>query len=218
MSQVVDSEGKIVEERNAIVKRQVISNQVSKQVVDYLEYAVVAGTGSPAGIDGYHVGGKTGTAEKQPREDGKHILSFIGFAPANNPEVIGLVLFDEIEEGTGAPARAFKDIMKNVIPYLGIEADANYEAPEVDMSIVPDVRSLDLYKAIESLSHEDLGYEVIGVGTQIVDQYPAPGIKLPGDSTVKVYVETEQPDQILEIPALIGLSIEDAKKLIDDQF
>ncbi|MGL4345485.1 MAG: penicillin-binding transpeptidase domain-containing protein [Cellulosilyticaceae bacterium] len=218
VSQVIDAEGNVVKEQLPVVKRQVISDEVSQEVIDYLENAVNTGTGTPASIDGYRIGGKTGTAEKQPRNEGKHILSFIGFAPVEDPEVIALVLFDEIAEGTGAPARAFKDIMKNVIPYLGIESDSDYEAPEVDLSVVPDIKNVDLLNAIDRLATEQLDYELIGVGTEITEQYPVPGVKLPHNSVVKIYTETQSPDQVIVIPDLMGLSVEEAKTVTQGQF
>lgn len=218
VSQIVDAEGNVVQEQLPVVKRQVISESVSKQINGYLEYAVNSGTGSHASIDGYRIGGKTGTAEKQPREAGDYILSFIGFAPIEHPEVVCLVLFDEIPEGTGAPARAFKDIMKNVIPYLGIASDVEYETPAVDLGVVPDVKNLDLYSAVGRLQTEQLSYEIIGVGTKITEQYPTPGVKLPHGGTVKLYTETEQPDQVIVVPDVTGLSVGDAKKVLQDRF
>ncbi|MGL4736835.1 MAG: penicillin-binding transpeptidase domain-containing protein [Cellulosilyticaceae bacterium] len=218
VSQVIDAGGNVIQEQLPVVKRQVISSSVSKQINSYLEYAVNSGTGSHASIDGYRIGGKTGTAEKQPREAGDYILSFIGFAPVEDPEVVCLVLFDEIPEGTGAPARAFKDIMKNVIPYLGITSDTAYETPAVDLGVVPDVKNVDLYSAIERLQTEQLSYEIIGVGTKITDQYPTPGVKLPHGGTVKIYTQTDAPDQVMSVPDVTGLTVSEAKTVLQDQF
>ena len=89
-----------------------------------LEAVVSEGSGSKAAIKGYRIGGKTATSEKLPRGTGRYISSFIGFAPADNPQVIGIILIDEPEGvyyGGTIAAPVMRDIFENILPYLGIE-------------------------------------------------------------------------------------------------
>lgn len=218
VSSVVDYQNNIVLQNTPSIKRQIFSEEVTKEVSKYMEAVVAYGTGMPAAVPGYSVAGKTGTAEKLPRGEGKHILSFIGYAPVEDPQVVMLTIFDEIPEGTGAQTLAFKEVMENVLPYLGIEPTGDNNLPVVNMSVVPSVTELDVTDGMTRLEAEHLNYEVIGVGNKIVNQYPAAGTKLPYENTVKIYLEAENPENIVPVPDLIGLSLEDAKKATSGLF
>lgn len=218
VSQVVDSQNNIVTQNTPQVKRQIFSEDVTKQVGEYMEAVMSYGTGAPAAVAGYTIGGKTGTAQKLPREDNKHILSFMGYAPAEDPEVVALILFDEIAEDTKAQSFAFKEIMENVLPYLGIEPTGDNGVPTVNMSVVPSVTDLEITDGITRLEAEKLNYEVIGVGNKIVNQYPTAGTKLPHENIVKIYLEAENPENIVTVPDLTGLPVKDAQEMVKDLF
>ena len=101
-----------------------ISSEVSETMKMMLEKVVAEGTGHKAYIEGFRIGGKTATSQKLPRGSGKYIASFLGFAPANNPQVIGLILIDEPQGtyyGGTIAAPVMKEIYENVLPYLNIE-------------------------------------------------------------------------------------------------
>ncbi len=103
---------------------QVISTATSTKMRELLEAVVAEGTGGKAYIEGYRIGGKTATSEKLPRGNGKYISSFIGFAPANDPKVITLILIDEPEGiyyGGTIAAPVVKHIYENVLPYIEVE-------------------------------------------------------------------------------------------------
>ena len=218
ISEVLDADGNLIEEILPNKKRQVISEDTSDVIRRYLRSTITEGTGGNANIGGYSIGGKTGTAEKLPRGSGKYIVSFVGYAPIENPEVIAFVLFDEIDDTAGAPTKAFYEMMQNILPYLGIEAaDAN-EVNETITAIVPSVEGLNLYDGINTLTLQQLQYEIIGVGTNIISQYPSPGVKLPKESTIKVYVETDDPSAIMEVPDLKGMGIEEANQTLEGFF
>lgn len=218
VSEMRDSDGNVVEVFTPKVKRQVISEETSTILREYLRTTITLGTGTNANIAGYTIAGKTGTAEKLPRGSGKHIVSFVGYAPMEDPEVVAFTLFDEIEEKSGAPTKAFYDMMQNILPYLGIEATSKDETTVNQTMVVPSIGTLNLYDGILTLGLQQLDYEVIGVGTKIKDQYPAEGTKLPAGASVKIYVETETPDTIIEVPSLIGLTIEEARKTTNGFF
>jgi stage V sporulation protein D (sporulation-specific penicillin-binding protein) len=106
------------------VKEGIVSEKTSETMRYILEQVVSEGSGKRAKIDGYRVGGKTATSEKLPRSLKKYISSFVGFAPANDPQVIALITIDEpqgIYYGGTIAAPVIADILKNILPYLGIE-------------------------------------------------------------------------------------------------
>ncbi len=122
--QIQDENGKVIETRQPVLLRQTISEETSQQLKPYLRAVMEYGTGKKIKVEGYDVGGKTGTAEKLPRADGKHLLSFIGFAPVENPEVLVYVVIDEANVADQANGRLVQglahDIMTDAFPYLGI--------------------------------------------------------------------------------------------------
>lgn len=108
------------------VKEGIVSKKTSETMGYILENVVAEGSGNKAALPGYRIGGKTATSEKLPRSLKKYISSFVGFAPANNPEVIALITIDEpvgIYYGGTIAAPVIADLFKNILPYLGIEAE-----------------------------------------------------------------------------------------------
>lgn len=127
---VTDSNGNLIEELEYPLKEQVISKETADTLRSMLESVVSEGGGSNAAIEGYRIGGKTATSEKLPRGTGKYISSFLGFAPADNPQVIALILIDEpvgTYYGGTIAAPVIRDIFENILPYLGIEPEHQQE-------------------------------------------------------------------------------------------
>ena len=121
-----DEEGTILETLTYPVVEGVLSEETSKTVRYVLEQVVDGGSGKNAYLEGYHIGGKTATSEKLPRSENKYISSFLGFAPASDPQVIALITIDEPEGiyyGGTIAAPVIREIFENILPYLGIEAD-----------------------------------------------------------------------------------------------
>lgn len=123
---LVDSEGNVVENIEPVLVRKTISSEVSDYLRTYLQAVVESGTGASAGIEGYTIGGKTGTAEKLPRGTGNYVLSFIGFTPVEDPEIVLYVVVDEphleAQNGSGAGAKLFHQVMEDLLPYLNVYA------------------------------------------------------------------------------------------------
>ena len=124
VKQIQDENGNITENKNPVLIKKTISKETSDIIKDYMRGVVEEGTGSTAAVKGYDVGGKTGTAEKLPRDNEKYVLSFIGYAPQENPQVVVYVAIDEVNSATPsdgklAPGLA-ADIMKEIFPYLGV--------------------------------------------------------------------------------------------------
>ena len=124
VKQIRDDSGNVVENRNPVLLKKTISEETSDLLKTYMKQTMTDGTGRNAQVEGYSTGGKTGTAEKQPRGDGNYLLSYIGFAPADNPEVVVYVIVDEPNAETQANSRLVtglaKNIMEEAFPYLNI--------------------------------------------------------------------------------------------------
>lgn len=121
-----DEEGNQTKKFTYATKENVIRKDTSDTMKELLEAVVAEGSGSKGQVEGYRVGGKTATSEKLPRGNGKYISSFLGFAPANNPQIIGIILIDEpvgIYYGGTIAAPVMSEMFSNILPYLGIEAD-----------------------------------------------------------------------------------------------
>lgn len=120
---VVDAESQVMTELQYPVTQGAIGSETSATMRDLLESVVAEGGGSKAQIEGYRIGGKTATSEKYPRETGKYISSFLGFAPANDPQVMAFVMIDEptgVYYGGTIAAPVIQEVFSNILPYLGI--------------------------------------------------------------------------------------------------
>lgn len=135
VTKITDSNGNTVEEIEPNLLKTTISPEVSDMMKEYLHYVVSDGTGKTAGVDGYEIGGKTGTAEKLPRGNHKYLVSFIGFAPVDNPQVVVYVVVDEPGVGAIGNNQAHSsfaqeiahNIFAQTLPYLGIESSLSEE-------------------------------------------------------------------------------------------
>ncbi len=222
---IVDEEGSKVLESKTTFRREVVSTEVSAQVTDYMRRVVDDGTGTAAAIAGYDIGGKTGTGEKWVNINGKlqrpkdeYVVSFIGTAPISNPKVVGLVTFDGLPDKTGASSAAFKEMMQDILPYLDIELKGGGTEAESLVVKVPDVANKTIYDAINSLEQKELEYQLVGIGSKIVNQAPKAGDDWHKGGSVKIYVEPQDMGQIDIVPDLIGKTMEQAKELVGDNY
>lgn len=131
VKQIQDENGNVTENKNPVLIKKTVSQETCEILKDYMLGVVTEGTGSAAYVEGYDVGGKTGTAEKLPRDNNKHLLSFIGYAPQDNPQVVVYAVIDEVNsevptDGKLAPGLA-ADIMEEIFPYLGVAKSAPTE-------------------------------------------------------------------------------------------
>lgn len=124
MKQIVDEDGNVITNNEGVVLRRTISEETSSLLREYMYQTVESGTGKRARIEGYTIGGKTGTAEKQPRGNDKYVISFIGFASVEKPEIVLYVTVDEpdVEDrsNSGAASTIAHDIFERVLPYMNI--------------------------------------------------------------------------------------------------
>lgn len=128
VKQIQDENGNVTETKDPVLVRKTISKETSDIIKDYMYGVVEEGTGKSAAVEGYAIGGKTGTAEKLPRRNGKYLVSFIGYAPQENPQVIVYVVVNEPnaqgQANSGFATELASKIMGEIFPYLGIEKTA----------------------------------------------------------------------------------------------
>ena len=166
VKRLLDSDGNVVENMDPVLVRKTISKEVSDYMKTYLQAVVEEGTGYAAGIEGYTIGGKTGTAEKLPRGNGKYVLSFIGFTPVENPQImLYVVVHVEDQSGSGAGAKLFNQVMQDLLPYLNVYStngdDVAYDGTEEPLSSAfdTDTETADTEAAAEDTSAEDTSAE-----------------------------------------------------------
>lgn len=229
VSEVVDSDGNVVQKNSRTVVRQVISEETSKTMCQLIESVVTEGTAKNAQVVGYRIGGKTGTAEKTDQRDENgsltrdKIVSFVGIAPMDDPKYVVLVALDTPSSSSGyyisggqmgAPTVAA--IFEDILPYLGVEGEYSAE----DMSRVavrmPNVVGLTEAEANNRLEENYLNYRIIGDGDKIVSQIPAHGRELPGNSTVLLYTDDSMPTDQVTVPDLSGLTVAQANQALAD--
>lgn len=128
VKQIQDENGNVTETKDPVLVRKTISKETSDIIKDYMYGVVEEGTGKSAAVEGYTIGGKTGTAEKLPRRNGKYLVSFIGYAPQENPQVVVYVVVNEPnaqgQANSGFATELASKIMGEIFPYLGIEKTA----------------------------------------------------------------------------------------------
>src|SRR5690625_1938762 len=187
----------VVEQHEPQLKEQVISSETSKEMRMALESVVAKGTGRPAYVDGYRVGGKTGTAQNVGSDgkyiENKHIVSFIGFAPADDPEIVVLVAIDNpkntIQFGGVVAAPIVGTIIQDSLQMMQVPTrksglDKEYVWPEEPKVEVPDVVGLTKEDLIQDLSNFSI--EVHGHGDTVKDQSPEAVIKVKDGSTIRI--------------------------------
>ena len=228
VEQVLDDEGNVVHQHDATPVRQVISEETSKIVRECLEYVVAKGTGKNGQVTGYRIGGKTGTADKTgtrtaDNPKGDVVVSFMCFAPADDPKYIMLLTMDTPSRDTGIyvsggnyVAPTASSIMADVLPYLGIEPDYTEEQLAQIDAAVPNVIGLSEEGAKERLEASRFAYRTVGSGATVTDQTPAGGAIIPNNAVIVLYMGEEKPNMPCTVPNVIGLTAEQANKALTD--
>ncbi len=190
-----DSEGTVVKTFEYEKGRQVISTQTSETMKEILESVVAVGTGNKTYIPGYRIGGKTATSEKLPRRSGKYIASFCAFAPAENPQVIALVLVDEpkgVYYGGQVAGPIMKELLTNILPYLGIEPEYSQAELETDGVAPVEVGNyvgVKISEAKQILEKLNVEAEVKGDGDVVQNQFPPVGESINQNTKVILYTQ-----------------------------
>ena len=219
-----DENGTVVQSFEPELKRVAISKSTSDQARDILEGTVSEGTGRNAYVQGYRVAGKTGTSETlETPTIGRYIASFAGFAPADDPKIVVLVVLDNPQGGAyyggtvAAPVAG--RIFEQTLNYLGVERiyteeDRKNMAAEV---YVPDVREKPINEARKILKDAGLNMEIANddMGDEFVySQIPMPGVFVSKDSLILVYTKEEVVEVLIEVPNVEGYGIQDATYIL----
>ena len=215
--ELVDDDGNVIKSFDTQVIRQALSKETADTIRDILEGVVSNGTAKNAYIKGFRLGGKTGTSEKTPRGSGKYIASFVGFAPANDPEIIGLVMLDEPMGGSymggQIAAPTFKKIFDEVLRYMGVEPQYTEEEAQTLDKTVPNVVGLEKSAIPKAFAESGLKYNIIGSGKSVVSQVPKGGATLPEGSTVALYTEEDSQTEVT-VPNVCSYTATDANILL----
>lgn len=217
----IRNSGGIVKSFYPEVVNRVISAETSATMRSILESVVndPKGTGKNAYIKGYRIGGKTGTSEKGRNND-KRIASFVGFAPADDPQIICLVMLDEPQVankyGGTIAAPLVGSIIEEALEYMGVERQYTEEEARSISVTVPDLRELSVTVAKESIDSKRLNIKVMGSGDTVLDQLPKPGMNIGENSTIIVYTEARDENKKATIPDVTGLTVSQAKKRLED--
>ena len=219
-----DENGKttVVKSIESGVKRQVISKETSEKMCALLADAVKTGSGKNAYVKGYRVAGKTGTSEKLATEsttgEEEYIASFIGFAPADDPQIAILVMLDEPNGSeyfgglTAAPTAG--KILSDVLPYL--EITPKYTDEELDSldTTVPAVSGLTTEQAVNAVKESGLSYKIVGGEGTVEYQMPKSGTPIPRTGTVVLHTNGKEPSATITVPDITNMSVAGAQKMI----
>lgn len=225
--QVLSPEGDVVETKGRTVLRQAISEETSQTMCQLLESVVSQGTAKNAQIAGYRIGGKTGTSEKIDvfDEDGNpvqdKIVSFVGIAPMDDPQYICLVALDTPSRETGyyisggqMGAPTVRDVLADILPYLGIQPDYSEEAVQRTDVSMPEVSGMALSDAKKALEEKNLACRTVGQGDTVQGQVPAAGAIIPGGSETVLYLDAAPEQTEISVPDVTGKDAETANRLI----
>ncbi len=222
---MTDGDGNYIEQFEPKVVSQPISAETSAAMRGILESVVAKGSGKNCYIPGYRIGGKTGTAQKYDKNHqvmtGKHIASFIAFAPADDPQIAVLFIVDEpnvaVDFGSVVAAPYVKNILQESLQYMGIAPNYD-EAQAPEQATVPDVSNMTDADAVAALAAVGLNYLADGTGN-VQSQMPAPGVQLVKGESVLLYMSTKNTHDdtadMLSVPDLTGKTTAEAKLALD---
>lgn len=213
---IVDKEGNTVQEFSPAPLRQVVSYETAQEMKKILESVVTNGTGGRGKVEGFRVAGKTGTAEKY--SPGKYVVSYMGFAPVDDPKLAILVIIDEptgglIYGGTIA-GPVFQKVMADSLNYLGIEPNIE-QVEEREHVEVPELRNLYVEDARKILMQNGLSVRIEGEGYVVTEQVPMPGAEVKKNTVVLLKLSDSRTNKDpVTVPDLTGRTIKEATDII----
>lgn len=216
VSKITDSKGNVIKSVDKKVKRQVISDDTSKKMKEYLEYNTERQGAAAGYISGYKVAGKSGTTEKRGvtkfessfSED--YISSFCGYAPADDPQIAMLVFFDtpdgDAYYGSQVSSPVFINIMSEVLPYLDVKTSyTDEELGYVDAS-AGDYTGVSVDEAKTAVEADGFTATVKGSGSTVISQIPTVSSGLQKGGSIVLYTDSDSQSETVSVPSLIGLS------------
>lgn len=224
IKEITTPQGEVLKSYNSEIVRNVISYETSSIMCELMQAVVDNGSGRNAQIEGYKIGGKTGTAQKYGENGAiipdKHISSFIAAAPMDDPQVVVLVVVNEpnagLDYGSIVAAPYAKMILEDSLPYLSIMPEYDSE-DNGTITTMPDVTGMSREQAQSKLRSHGIKSTVEGYEGDVVEQIPAPGMEIYTNSTALLLLEKEDDQNIdlqVEIPDLSGLSAVEANNVL----
>ncbi|HIR40825.1 MAG TPA: PASTA domain-containing protein [Candidatus Egerieicola pullicola] len=214
VKEVLDQNGNVVQSYDATLKRQVISEEVSAELRECLEAMVSANGGSTAYIEGYRIGGKSGTSQKN-NQDGHYVGSFAAFAPADDPEIVAMVVVDDPDltlgsyYGSAVAGPALQSIMGDTLSYLGYSKEFTAEQIAAMEKTAPSLTGKDIETATADAAASDFEVRVIGSGDTVLDQMPRNGTAMAEGSTILLYTD-DTVATTCTVPNVVGMRPSDA--------
>ena len=214
---VLEKDGTEIRKLKYKKKNGIVSEKTSETMRILLKSVVEEGSGKNGYIEGYSIGGKTATSQTLPRSANKYISSFIGFAPAEDPELIMLIQADypnpEIGYyGSKVVTPYAQEIMEEILPYMGFYPEyTDEEAKEMNVS-VPLLQDATLDTAKSTLEQLGLTYEVVGSGSSVVSQSPTTGTSIVKGGKVLLYTEQNATPDLVSVPNLVGMTASQANE------
>ena len=214
---ITDSQGNVIEEKETDVVRQVVSEQTSQIMRGTLERVVSDGTGGQAYLEGFRIGGKTGTSEKIPRGSNKYVASFAGIAPSDDPQVVLILMLDEpqgVHTGGATAAPLAGKILDDVLRYMGLEPQTT-EVKDGE-TVVPDVVTMSVADAQEELNRLGLRCITEGDGNIVNIQIPKADTVLAEGGTVIIYTGDAKPSNSVKMPNVTGKNYYEVKEILEN--
>lgn len=221
---IIDSDGNLVHKTDAQIRRQVISQSTSDAINEMLEKTVSGGTGKNGYVAGYRVGGKTGTSEKLAvtiaTGNAEYVASYCAIAPSDDPEIVILIMLDEprgaSHMGGTIAAPVARNVLTQILPYLGVETIYSSEELTVMDTLVPDVVGLSVDEARTKLREKNLNIRILGSGGTVVSQTPR-SASIPKGSTVIVSTEESVGVPQVTVPNVVGMNPSQANSTLVGQ-
>ena len=216
---------KIVDETfEPVISKNVLSAESTATLRDYLERTVNEGGSNKSYIEGYHIGGKTGTAQKVNSvtggyESGKYISSMAAMAPIDSPEITAFISIDEPSNGAYyagvVTALLMKILLTDIFNYMDSEFSEDYNAVARDI-LIPEIRGKSIEEAKKILKYVNLEYNIEGSGESVTNTQPYPGYTVKEGTKITIYTGDAVDNNKVSMPDLTGLSVTSAKDVLDD--
>ena len=216
---------KIVDETfEPVISKNVLSAESTATLRDYLERTVNEGGSNKSYIEGYHIGGKTGTAQKVNSvtggyESGKYISSMAAMAPIDSPEITAFISIDEPSNGAYyagvVTAPLMKILLTDIFNYMDSEFSEDYNAVARDI-LIPEIRGKSIEEAKKILKDVNLEYNIEGSGEIVTNTQPYPGYTVKEGTKITIYTGDAVDNNKVSMPDLTGLSVTSAKDILDD--
>lgn len=221
VSQILDSRGNVIRENKPEIIRKVISQKTSDIVRVYLKSVISSptGTGKKAKIEGYSIGGKTGTGEQGNRDNDDYTVTFVAFLPVEDPQVIAIAVIDRPSmyvEGSTSSAPILKGLLEKIIKYKNIEPE--YESEESKAMLgstskvkLDDYKNRQLFEVLTALENNGLKSKIVGTGNTVTSQAPHEGTEVEDGSEIILYVSKGEGETgNIQVPNLTSIEYEQA--------